>query len=117
MRKINSILMWVIFAAVILGGVGAARPYWNRYWLREEMKTVANYGTKNSIQNTKEFLTKKMKEEGYDFTGEDFIITKDQESNVTISITYSDEISLFGVDLKDLKFTVRAYVRNIPRML
>jgi hypothetical protein len=39
------------------------------------------------------------------FKGDDFIIEKDENNKVSISITYADEISIFGLTLKELSFT------------
>ena len=47
-----------------------------------------------------------MKDEGFSFKGDDFIIEKDENNTVSIKLTYADEISIFGLKLKKLKFTV-----------
>ena len=114
MKKSNTLVTWIMFIVIIVGAFSAVRPFWNRYWLKEEMERAAAYGTKNSIEQTRQFLTKRMNEEGYDLAGGDFNIQKDQKSNVTISVTYDEEIALFGYRLKDLNFAVRVFVRNIP---
>ena len=99
------IIIWVV--------VGMVRPYWDKYWLGQDVETAAIYGTKNSVEETRRFLTKKMKEAGCDFTGEDFRIIKDKDNNVTISITYYDKIDVFGVILKELKFTLKKTVSEV----
>ena len=99
------IIIWVV--------VGMVRPYWDKYWLGQDVETAAIYGTKNSVGETRRFLTKKMKEAGCDFTGEDFRIIKDKDNNVTISITYYDKIDVFGVILKELKFTLKKTVSEV----
>jgi hypothetical protein len=114
MKKDNTFVTWIVFIVILVGAVTAIKPFWDRYWLKEEMERAAAYGTKNSIEQTRQFLTKRMNEEGYDLSGEDFNIQKDRKSNVTISVTYDDEMALFGLRLKDLNFAVRVFVRNIP---
>jgi hypothetical protein len=55
--------------------------------------------------DTRTFLDKIMQEEGYYFSGDDFIIEKDKDCRVAIRLDYVDEISFFGITLKELKFT------------
>ena len=93
-----------IFIAVCI--VSAIWPFWNNYWLGKELENVCVYGTKNSVEDTRAFLTKRMQEKGYGFSGDDFSIEKDEKNRVHISITYTDEISILGVTLKELRFTV-----------
>ncbi len=104
--KIKGILKLVVFVVLIWCAVGSIKPYWNNYWLGQAIKAAAVYGTKNSLEATRNFLDTKMKKEGRDFAGEDFTIEKDEHNNVTISVTYSDEIRVFGLKLKTLEFTV-----------
>ena len=101
MKGIIKVILFLIFTWCV---VSAVRPYWNRHGLEKELKTASIYGTKNSIEDTRKYLDKKMKDEGYGFEGQDFIIEKN--NTVSISITYNDEISIFGVTLKELEFTV-----------
>lgn len=117
MKTFKSLVTWLAFIAVAMVSVSAAKPFWDRYWLQQEMRTAAVFGTKNSIEKTREFLTNSMREQGFGFTGEDFTVEKDEKSNVTITITYSDDIEVLGTILKPLKFTVKEYVENVPRML
>ncbi len=93
--------------------VSLVRPYWDKHWLGEEIKNAAIYGTKNSIDDTRMLLTQKMEEKGSAFRGQDFYIEKDEESNVTIGITYMDEITIFGVVLKELEFNVEIRVDDV----
>ena len=104
--KIKGIFMLVVCVVFILCAVSSIKPYWNKYWLGQAMEVAAVYGTKNSLEATSKFLDTKMKEEGRDFAGEDFTIEKDEENNVTISITYGDEIRVFGLKLKALELRV-----------
>lgn len=86
--------------------VSAVWPFWDKYWLGKELERVCVYGTKHSVEETRQFLTERMEEKRYDFTGDDFSIEKDEKNRVYISITYTDEISILGVTLKELRFTV-----------
>lgn len=96
----------IIFLAFIWCVVSAVKPYWIKYGLGKELEVATIYGTKHSIAETKKFLGKTMREEGYDFRGEDFTVEKDEKDKVSISITYIDEIRIFGITLRELEFTV-----------
>jgi len=103
--RIRSILYLILLVIIVVGALRAVRPYWDKYTLGEAMETAAVYGTKNSINATRDFLTRKMEAEGLDFRGEDFTIRKDGDI-VHIRITYRDSIESFGYRLKPLRFTV-----------
>lgn len=92
---------WCIF-------LSTARPYWNKYWLELQLEAASVYGTKNTIEETRNFLSDKMEAEGFSFKGDDFIIEKDESNSVVIKITYADEISIFGLTLKELKLTAES---------
>ena len=117
MKAILKLIKIAIFIAFAWCIVSAAKPYWNKYWLGQTIKNAAIYGTKNSVIDTRRFLTEKMNEEGNDFTGEDFTIEKDENNSATISITYSDEISIFGVNLKSLHFTIEKTASEVKSIL
>lgn len=110
---IKKILNLIVLIIIIWVVVSIVRPYWDKYWLGQDVEAAAIYGTKKSVGDTRAFLTQKMKEAGRDFTGEDFRITKDENNNVTISITYYDEIRVFGVILKELKFTLKKTMSEV----
>lgn len=97
--------------------VSAARPYWSKYWLGNEIRSAAIYGTKNSIADTRKFLAEKIKYDWPDFSGDDFFIEKDKNDNVTVGIAYHDEIRVFGVSLKELEFTVEKTVSEVDAIL
>jgi hypothetical protein len=110
---IKKLLNFIFLIIIIWVVVSIVRPYWNKYWLGQDVEAAAIYGTKNSVVDTRRFLSQKMKEAGRDFTGEDFTITKDEENNVTISITYYDAIRVFGVTLKELEFTLKRTMSEV----
>ena len=105
----NIILLLLV---IILTG-NSVRPFWTKYWIGEDIETAAIYGTKNSIEDTKIFLIQKMTENGRSFVGDDFIIVKNEDNTATISITYTDNISFFGISLKTLEFTLKRTAREI----
>jgi hypothetical protein len=86
--------------------VSALWPFWDRYWLGKELENICVYATKHSVEETRKFLSERMKEKRYDFSGDDFTIDKDEKNRVRISITYIDEISILGKTIKELSFTV-----------
>lgn len=102
----KSVLKIIVAALLILCAVGAIRPFWSKYWLGKELDRISIYGTKHTIRETRRFLTERMNVKGYDFSANDFSIEKDAHSNVDVSITYDDAISVLGVDLWDLEFTI-----------
>ena len=109
-KKILNLIFLIIIIWIV---VSIVRPYWDKYWLGQDVEAAAIYGTKNSVGDTRTFLTQKMKEAGRDFTGEDFRITKDENNNVTISLTYYDEVRVFGVTLKELEFTLKKTMSEV----
>ena len=102
----KDVIKVIIGILVIVCIVSALWPFWDRYWLGKELENVCVYGTKNSVEDTRKFLSERMKEKRYEFTGDDFSIEKDEKNRVYISITYMDEISILGMTLKKLQFTV-----------
>jgi hypothetical protein len=111
------ILNVIIFLAIAWSLVCVGRPYWDRYWLGNDMEAAAIYGTKNTIGRTKSFLNRKMKMAGRAFKAEDFTIEKDENNRTTISITYEDKIIIFGQLVKTLKFTVVKTKKEVAEML
>jgi hypothetical protein len=103
MKEVIKVIIAVFIVVCILS---ALWPFWDRYWLGNELEYVCVYGTKNTVEDTKKFLSERMKEKRYDFSGDDFSIEKDEKNRVRISITYTDEISVLGKTLKELSFTV-----------
>ena len=95
----------------------AATPYWHRYWLGIEVEAAAIYGTKNSIKDTKQFLSLRMAEEGYFFTGDDFYMEKDEKNSTLVRITYLDEIAVFGFRLVPLEFTIEKTAKEVDQVL
>ena len=102
----RKIVSYAVLLALIWIAVSIARPYWHKYWIGQDIEAAAIFGTKNSVSDTREFLTKKMRDAGHSFTGNDFKIAKDEKNNVTISLAYYDKINIFGITLTELEFTI-----------
>ena len=102
----KDVIKVIIAVFIIVCILSALWPFWNRYWLGKELENVCVYATKNSEEDTRKLLSERMKEKGYDFSGDDFDIEKDEKNRVHISISYTDEISVLGKTLKELSFTV-----------
>ncbi len=107
-------LFFYTIAIVIVIAIGSAvKPYWSKYWLHKELEAAAVYGTKNTLENTKEMLANKLKEEGYRIGEDQIYIEKDSKNTVTITVRYPDKISIFGKEIQKLQFTVSATEREI----
>ena len=102
----------LVIAAMVLA-VSFARPYWDKYWIGKEIEVAAVYGTKHSAQDTRGFLSERMKQSGYRFRPEDVEIEKDEKNRVTIILKYRDEVRIFGRKVKDLAFTVSKSVSEV----
>jgi len=99
-------ILYIVSIGLICLIACAIWPYWNKYRINSDLKAVALYGTKNSIKDTRKFLSEKVKARGYDFDLEEIYIEKDENNTVSIKWTYQDEISFFGLILKELEFTL-----------
>jgi hypothetical protein len=115
--KMKRLFWYVLVIAAIILALSTARPYWDRYWIGKELEVAAVYGTKHSIQDTRGFLSEKMKQSGYRFRPEDLDIEKDEKNRVTITLSYRDAVSVFGRKLKDLAFTVTKSVSEVKDVL
>jgi len=114
MKKAINLL---IAAFLVWCAVCAVKPFWHRYWLGIQVEAAAIYGTKNSVRETKQFLGRRMAEEGYSFTGEDFHMEKDQKNSTLVRITYLDEIAVFGFRLLPLEFTIEKTAKEVDQVL
>lgn len=103
MRDFIKISVFLVFLCCL--ALSAARPYWDKYCLELQLEAASVYGAKNSLGDTRNFLDEIMRNEGYFFSGDDFVIEKDRNSRVAIRLDYVDEISLFGITLKELRLT------------
>jgi hypothetical protein len=102
----RKIVKFAVLIALLWIVVSIVRPYWHKYWIGQNIEAAAIFGTKNSVGDTRGFLDRKMKEAGRSFAGDDFKIAKDERNSVTISISYFDEIRVFGLTVRELEFTI-----------
>jgi hypothetical protein len=109
----KKLFLTALTIAIVIAIGSALRPYWNKYWLQKDLDAAAVYGTKNTVENTKQFLLDKLKEEGYSIGENDIYIEKDPKNTVTVTARYSDEISIFGKEIQKLNFTVTATEREV----
>jgi hypothetical protein len=112
-RAMKKLFSYAAVIAIVIVIGSAAKPYWNKYWIHKEIEVAAVYGTKNTLDNTKEFLLNKLKEKGYRIGENDIHIEKDSKNTVTITARYSDKISIFGKEIQKLQFTVTATEREV----
>jgi hypothetical protein len=117
MKSFSNIAKIAACIVFLLCVASAARPYWNKYWLGYELRTAAIYGTKNSISDTRKFLYENIKNDWPGFSGDKFFIEKDENDTVTVGIEYCDAISVFGVRLKELEFTVEKTASEVDAIL
>ena len=117
MKSLSSIAKIAACIVFLLCVASAARPYWNKYWLGHEIRAAAIYGTKNSVSDTRKFLSEQIKYDWPSFSGKDFFIEKDENDTVTVGIEYCDAISVFGVSLKELEFTVEETAFEVGAIL
>jgi hypothetical protein len=109
----KKLFLTALTIAIVIAIGSALRPYWNKYWLQKDLDVAAVYGTKNTLEHTKEFLFDKLKEEGYSIGENDIYIEKDPQNTVTITARYTDKISIFGKEIQKLFFTVTAIEREV----
>ena len=106
MKAIKKFTVLILCAVSFWCSYNVIRPFWDRYWLEMQMETAAVYGTKYSIEKARKRLAGKMAEKGFGFEGDDFVFERDENNAVTVNLAYVDEVSIFGVTLKDLEFQV-----------
>jgi len=99
-------ILYVVSIGLICLIVFGIWPYWNKYRINTDLKAAALYGTKHSIEDSRKFLSERIKKRGYNFDPEEFHIEKDENNTVSIRWTYQDEISFFSFILKELEFTL-----------
>ena len=109
----KKLFLYALVIAVVIAIGSAVKPYWDRYWIQKEVEAAAVYGTKNTVDNTKTLLFNKLQAEKYPIHEGDIYIEKDSKNTVSITVQYSDRISIFGKELEKLHFTVTATEREL----
>ena len=89
------------------------KPYLSRYLLERNLESVAIFGTKHSLQETAELLMSNMRDKGYRFDEDNFVINKDDKNYVSINLAYVDEIKIFGQTIKQLHLTAEVSAREV----
>ena len=115
--NIKSFFSYVVLAAIVWTVICVVRPYWDRYNIAMELEVIAIYGTQHEVDNIKKLLSEKISENNWPFTITDMIIKKNEDHDVKISITYPDEIKIFGLSVKSLEMTVEKEARYIKPMV
>jgi len=113
MKTIKNIFFILVGIAFLWCAWSTVKPFWDKYWLKKDMELAAVYGTKRSIEDTRQFLDKKMTESGRDFQGDAFEIDKDEKNDVYIAIRYQDSIRMFGALLKELEFEIEVRATDV----
>ena len=109
----KKLFLTALVIAIVIAAGSAIKPYWNKYWIQKELEVAAVYGTKNTLENTKAFLISKLTEEGYRIAEDNIYIEKDSKNTVTITVRYSEKISMFGKGIATPHFTLTATEREI----
>ena len=113
MSKIIFNIVLVVIAVLI---VCTAWPFISRAQINYELKKEAIYGTKHSVGETRQLLTKALKEKGVNYDPDDLEITKDARDKVTISLDYEDSIHFFSIVLKKLEFKLNVKQKNVKEV-
>ena len=106
-----SIAVFVVFVAW-----QASKPWQNRYFLTKSLEGIAQYATKNSEESTQKELQRVLIDKGFtDLVEADQIsIEKDDDTGaVTVRVEYQDTVSVFGIDLKPLTFTIEVRAARV----
>lgn len=108
---VSKAIFYIVTLGIVWLIVCSIWPYWDRYGIETELEAAAIYGTKHSIEDTREFITQKTKKMGYHFHPQDLQITKNAYNTVSIWLTYKDKIVFLGFILKELEFSL--HVREL----
>ena len=113
----KKMIFYILSFAVLLVVLNAIWPFINNYFINSELKKAALYGTKHSIQETRDLLVKNLEKKDIVYDPEKLSIEKNEYKTVTISLSYEDEISIFGITLKELKFDLSVKEKHIDAFL
>jgi len=113
MKSVIKIIHLGLAIFLICSILNVVKPYMGKYWLEMQLERVAVFGIKHNMSDTVNLLISKMRVEGYEFEEDDFVINKDKDNNVSISITFNDEIGVLGVTLKELTLHAEASALDV----
>ena len=101
----NKIIFYIVSVGAILFFALSVWPYVNKSLIKAELKNAALYGTKHTIDDTYQFVSKELSKKKILFNDSDGLnILKDDNNNVSIQLNYQDRITFFGIVLKELDF-------------
>lgn len=112
----GKIILNIVLIVIVLVIVCVAWPYFSKSRVNYELKKAASYGTKHSVAETLESLTDALEERGVDFDPDNIEIEKSSKGTVTISFSYEDSISFFGIVLKKLEFDLEVTQKNVKEV-
>ena len=106
----------IILIVIVLLVVCIVWPFFTKSRVNYDLKKAASYGTKHSVQETREFLIKALDERGINYSPDDLLIEKSANDTVKISLSYEDSIHFFSIVLKELEFELDVKQKNIREM-
>ena len=109
----SKIIFNIVVILIVLVAACIAWPYFIKSRVNYDLKRAASYGTKHSVEETRDFLEKALDERGVDYYPEDLEIEKNEHKTVTISLYYEDSVSFFGIVLKKLEFELEVKQKNV----
>lgn len=112
----SKIIFNIVSIILVLVVVCSVWPYFNKSRINYDLKKAASYGTKHSIEETREFLTEALEERGVTYDPENLLIEKNARKTVTISLSYEDSIHFFSIVLKELEFELYAEQKNVKEL-
>jgi len=113
----TKIFYYILTIGLILLIGCAILPYWNKYLITTDMEEAAIYGTKHSTADIEKLFQEKIEERGYVLEPENLYIEKDENNAVSITLTYRDKISFFGIVLKELEFTLDVTEKDVREVI
>jgi hypothetical protein len=114
--KVKKVLGAILAMLFIWIAVCVIKPFWDKYWLGQDLKAVATYGTKHRIVDTRKHLSKIMEQKDYGFSGGDFYIEKKANNDTTVGIVYDDEIRIFGWTVMEIEMAVEETRSEVKTM-
>jgi len=110
MKKLFS---YAIAIAIVIAIGSAVKPYWKQILVTQGARSRRRVRNKKHFAEHKGNACNKLKEEGYRIGEDEIYIEKDSKNTVTITVRYSDKISIFGKEIQKLQFTVSATEKEI----
>ena len=109
----GKIIFNIVLIIIVLLVACAVWPFYVKSRVNYDLKVAASYGTKHSIEETREFLVDALEERGVTYDPENLFIEKSSRNTVTISLFYEDSIHFFSIVLKKLEFELEVKQKNV----